>query len=197
MLRTPLSMLLLVFVAVTSWTCGIDGDLGSDENPVYVRASDFEQGCQTGAECVAVAEQACLKCGSGCMKNTALHTDALSDFEAAKEAVECETQSLAGCNNNCGPTTPLCLEGQCTVWQSDTSRLPRSCTSDDECMALADFELDRCWPESCPFIAVNKAQWQIAAGIDCAEQQQPASPSYPCDAPTVPRCDQGTCVLAE
>lgn len=214
MLRSSSKLLLLLFLAGTTAACGSDsvfgnngesgsegeGGFGSEDDPAYVSASDFDQGCETGSDCVVVFEQACLECEIICgFDQNGVNKDGLREFEAAKEAVECEAYSSLHCPpGSCELPTALCLEGQCTAWRLDRSNSPRDCTSDDECIAICDWEPENCWPQECPDLAVNKADWETAIDVDCDEQDQGTPPSpADCTGPTVPRCDEGSCVLAE
>lgn len=196
MVTTTLALLAVLFAACSDNSA----PLGSDENPAIVQASDYDQSCETGADCVLVAEQACLECNSNCALQSAIRDDALSEFNAAKDAIECEANSTANCNNDCGGMSALCLANTCTPWQGDpTSQpLPQTCTKDEDCIAIDSWAVDNCWSDSCPDFAVNKADWEKAAGIDCSAQPQdgPPAPSE-CDTPTRPACDQGTCTLVK
>jgi hypothetical protein len=174
-----------------------DGAYGSESNPAYVDMSQFEQGCESGAECILVNPQACMECNTNCNQTEGLRSKELPAFEEAKAAIECEAESSKGCNNDCGPMRPACLESQCVPLR-DLDMAPKSCTEDSDCLALDSLFLDQCWPDSCPDMAVNKAEWEIAVGVDCDDQTR-GDTAIPgdCDTGIVPRCAQGECVLSD
>lgn len=174
-----------------------EGDYGSESNPAHVDMSQFDRQCATGAECTVVNPQACLKCDNTCGRGTGIRTKELPSFEEAKASIECEAESTKGCNNGCEPSYPVCLDGRCERF-STADMIPRSCTDDSECHAIATFGLDICWPSVCPDTAVNMSEWETAVGVDCDDQERrEAVEPDECTTPTIPRCEQGQCVLSE
>ena len=178
---------------------GDSGTFGSQSDPAVVDMSEFDQGCETGAECILVNPQACMECNTNCLRTEGLRSKELPAFEEAKAELEekCEDRSQRFCNNDCSPMRPVCLEGRCTILR-DFERVPRACTVDSDCLAISSYVIDECWPESCPDLAVNKKDWETVAGIDCEEQEraEPADPDS-CGPPTIPTCVDGQCVLSD
>lgn len=162
-------------------------------NPTFVDPDDFDRSCEIDPECGIVFGGDICGCPDVC--GAAISRDAVADFEATVDAIECPA------NNDPTPCPAIACEEQIAVCflgtcgaigarRTEANQFDQSCTVDEDCVLVVTGVI--CNACDCSRGAINVdavPEYEAAREADCNP-----GPS-PCDcAPLEPaRCDDGTC----